>query len=1379
MKKEAQVYITQKITILIFCSFVPLLVLGNNTKVHNFNIQHLTIESGLPHTDANATIQDKNGIIWIGTYSGLCKYDGHLIETFHQTQEGLNNTYTNRILDISIDDKGLLWLATAGGIQLFDPNKKEYISLKIKDSKSINNLEKILTVKNKYVYIKNSDNSLFLYERNDSKNELIPILINLESKCYSIRKDSLDRVWVSSDQGCFIINEKDINLLELPNSILKEEGKEVRYTFLDSKNQLLIATHNNLYKSDSVHFIKSENKEGSLYKLKSLKKTPISFKKGLITDIVEDYNNNYWISSTKGLFFMNKESVITTFYAGESTKTLNSDYIISLFIDKTDNLFISTYAGGVNIIDLRQKPFHRIQYQPNNPFSLSEKIIRAIADDEQHLWVGTHSTGLNRINKTTHEVLKVQTDKTNTSIGSNNIRSLLLQNNQLWVGHTSGLDIIYLNTSPLVITRLNEVSNFPSDEVTSLSQDCYGQVWAGTWKNGVIRIDQNHNDFTCTIFKDSQPATTAFIPKRVISLYADKNLPEIFYSSGEQLIRLKLNTSGKIDTILTYEADELQTHSLNSNFISTIRKENDSTLWLGTLGGGVNKMILQKNGKYHATSLNFNNKFENIETLEIDDNNNIWAGGNNLFKYNTQTKELQEYKIPGGLNSYKIGSSYKATDGTIYMGGIDGLVYFNPNKISNNTTHATPNISQIEINNKKRLFGEEIKLNYFENHIKIFLTATHYNSPRDCKFKYRLVGYQDDWRQVPLGSRTLFYSNLPYKKYTLEVMATNNDGVWSPTIYSIPIIVSPPWWLTTTAKLVYTLLCLVAFILIYIYTKHWLQLRRELHLKQFVESQTNYIQNLRQQFFTNISHELRTPLTLIKATVEKLAKDQQWTKESENILNRNIIRMSHLIDNVIKIDQIKDDIPDLQIQQTQTIPFFSSLCSNFQNLAEIKNIKFSVNITDYNLQDNIWVDQECVTNMLFNLLSNAFKYTPNNKKIEVIISKSNKKIEHKHPTINQIIQQTKSIEHSIYIQIIDTGIGIRKESLLSICDRYYKVENDNYKTPMSSGLGLSLVKKLVKNHKGNLSLSSEYGQGTDFIIQLPCAESEYSEQNILPTIEQQSKDCIKEDYKITKESISNTSNLLKPTIIIIEDNFEIRLLLKQSLYKKYQIIEAENGLEALDIIKKEKVDLIISDLMMPKMDGLELCRTLKDNSSYTNIPFILLTAKTSIESKIEGLNYGADAYLEKPISLALLNSTIDNLLDSKKKMKNYLSTNYLSITVEDRLQEEDKDFYQELTTVIERNISDPDLDVNFLCKEMGYSRTRLYQKANDVIGMPIKQYVRTLRLKAAIKIMAEEDIAIADILLRIGIKSQSYFTTIFKKEFRKTPSDFMKDLKHE
>lgn len=1359
----------------------------------HYYFRSLTIEDGLPHSDANATVQDKNGFMWIASHSGLVCYDGYTLNTYYNQSEMVNNAYNNRIFDLSLDDNGLLWLATSTGIQLFDPYQRRFIPLNVYNSQIFEEeyeLEKILALRNSYLFVKTNTHRLIIYKIHDRR-RIERIDFNLNAHCYSMHKDASENIWLGTNRGIFMLNHADLTPEQytLPADLQQEEGTSVYYLLWDDANNLFIATQKHLFLSSDFNSKKTVTNVISETKtLNELVKMPIDFSAGLITDMVEDYHGRFWISSTKGLYLLqlkNQQYEVERLLSNSFNNNLTSDYIIRLFVDRSDNLFVSTYAGGVNILDLQQNAFHHIYHVPNAVNTLSEQIVRALADDDDYLWVGTNTMGLDRLNKKTGTISHFRYDGTVHSICSNEIRALLNDNEgQLWVGHTKGLDVIDITGNIPNVRHLGEKMHLPLGEVTSLAKDRFGHIWVGTWNSGLCKVSKNkQGEYKCTSLKDARPVITAFSPSRVIALYADTLHSDVFYSSGKQLVRLSLDEKGDICKSNIYQANPRNKNSLNSNFICSIRRENDSILWIGTLGGGINRMTLREDGEYVAQHLTDKEGLgmKDVECMEIDAMGNIWSGGIDLVKYSVNKCTYQSYQSANGksIGGFKIGASCVGRDGFIYMAGVSGVICFDPYEIRENLKNAEPFVSSIEVNNQPIDFHKPLLLKYNQNNIKFNLTSLHYANPKQCKFEYRLLNYQPSWQRVPEHSNIIYFANLPYGNYLLEVKATNNDGKWSSHVYSLPVRISSPWWLSCLAKSIYVFLTLLLIVLVYIYFLRWYTLKRKLEIKELREKQDRRIQEIQLQFFTNISHEFRNPLTLILGTVERMFQEDAWNRSLGDSLMRNVQRLMKLVDDVMDFKKIETGKPLLKVQELDICSFIRKVTEDFTTLSYVKNKHFQVEIPDS--KRLVWIDAEVLTKILMNLLNNAFKYTKEGSCIRVKLFDEGEfytpAYKHQYKILNDY-----SSNQMFHLCVFDTGIGISKESIEQIFSRYYQIHDSEADPHLGSGIGLALVKSLVLLHKGTLQVSSERKKGTEFYLSIPCGISDYTESERLSHIKEKNLNekvidgAVKKTDSMADYSVNGKLERL-PIVLLVEDDSEVRSFISASLENKYKVVQAVNGIDALQKMKNTIPDVIVSDLMMPEMDGNDLCKEIRQNDTFKQVPFILLTSSKSQDAQLEGINAGASAYLNKPVSMQLLDSTIHNLLESHKRLKEYVSSNYISSAIDETLQNKDKDFYTELIRTIEKHIANPGLDVTLLAEELGYSRTRLYQKVNEVTGYPIKELVRLIRLRKAIQLMVEEDDLITDVLLKIGIQSQSYFTTIFKKEYGKTPAAFIRDLK--
>ncbi len=1368
-----------------------------------FLFHQITTKEGLSHTDANALAQDRNGYVWIGTYSGLDRFDGYRIKSFYNENDFINKSYLNRISDLTIDDNGLVWMAVFSGIQCFDPIREKYIQIHMDKGGSPAcevEIKKILAVDTAALFVITKEKTLFKYERRaDTIVALADFDLNETSNSFQLDKHK--RVWVATDNGMTILDRNGKkHRLRLKNP----DGPgflPVKSALINHRNQLLVASASNLFLFDCN--VDGINRDSIL-----TKSWKIGFpaENQVISDIVQERYGRYWISSDKGLFLLTGDGPpfsLHPLYAGAPNNNLNSDFVNQLLIDNGGNLHVATYSGGVNILNLNRKKFNVITQMPRNGRTLSGKIVRAIAENGKHLWVGTNSMGLNRVDLTTGEVRPFSSQSIdNRSIKSNNIRALAADGTgNLWVGHTHGIDILDDDGSRIVpIWKDNK--DFPTVEVSSLAIDHFGQVWVGTWHQGIARIRKNKNGaLEHVFFKVTNPDYPAFAHSRVTTIYADPNRTEILFATGESLVQLFLDQHGDIQKNFIYKADNRKNNTLSSNFICAIERESESVLWLGTIGGGLNRMELLPNGKYRAEHFSKNEGLNlyDVESLHLDEANDLWLGGNNLVKYDRTKNTFKEYVTHGEVysNSYKVGASYRAENGMLFFGGTNGIVYFNPSEIEDNPILAVPDIAEIAVNNqfiepgsspmsaKGVPYMDSVTLSYRENNLVLYFASLQSVDPANCKFQYRLRGYEDRWYISKRGEQSASYANLPYGEYIFELKASNNDGIWNDRIRSLVIRITPPWWLSIWAKTAYVFVAVVALAAIYFYLARWINLKRKLEIQEIKEEQRERLHQLQIQFFTNISHEFRTPLTLMLGNLEQLEQDPKNSNLNARVakLKKNVLRLIKLINELMDFRKAEKGGFRLQAQPEELGAFIKNIALDFNDLAINKGLRFRLNMN--HVRDLAWFDPKIVEKITLNLLDNAFKYTKPGGEIEIQTMEEadafSSPLANSHAIASDV--EAKSYFH---ILVSDTGAGISRESITKVFERFYQIADSEHDPHLGSGVGLALVKSLVLLHKGRLTVWSERDKGTEFIVSIPRSKADYTEteQAAIPAafipserVEASPDTELKHAEKLLPRA-DYAEKKTKPTLHIVEDNEEVRQFLREALEPTYHIQESVDGMEALELLKTGLPDLIVSDLMMPRMNGYELCRVVKNASQTCHLPIVLLTAKDDTQSEIDGIETGADVYLTKPVSINLLKSTLKNLLSQRRKITNFLHVHHLDLSIDNTLRNKNKIFYDALIKIIEDNIENTDLDIGLLCKHLPYSRTKLYQLVKEITGMPIMELVRSIRFKKAIRLMAEKDLPIQEIMIKVGIQSQSYFTRFFKKEFGKTPGQFAKELKN-
>lgn len=1379
-----------------FIFFILFLFIAGNTalcQTNPYRFNYLTVDEGLSHTDANYIVQDKQGYIWIATYFGIDRFDGYTIKRFYNNNAPLNNAYKNRVVCMYPDETGNIWLGTEDGLQCFDSKTEKYIDYSVADNKS------------KPVFgqlIKNKDNSFYDLTNGHLRYYLIKQNFIEEQKLTApagitfsdMVSDHLGNLYLSSNNGVWILDKnkrfKSIDITGLPNLDLSS-------IYINNKQELLLSDGKQLLLTNKIAVNSGSGKDNHLMVVKSY----TCAAEVRINEVREDRKENYWLNAGSKLIRLDSNlRFIQDITNKSSFYSLNSSSITDIYIDRSQCLWVCTFGGGVNYCDLNEKKFYTFRHDPEVSNSISGNYIRSVLEDDgQRLWIGTKYNGLNLYDFKTKKITFYNTYNSVLKLKSDDVTALTIDNDHnLWIGSSSGIQILKPDRKELWKPAGNE--KFPGYVIETLAKDYYGNIWFG-----------NHTNRFGVIWKDRQNNFQVKYYGEGYFILSDEKKPELMVSSTHGLKRLLIDKEGNILKTDHYLAGSNR-NSLSSNYTYPIRKQNDSTFWIGTIGGGLNRLILRKDDSYTIKAYNRDfGIFNDVESLEIDNSGNIWMGGNGLICFNPKTGKSIRYDKNDGLqgNSFKVGASYKGNDGKLYFGGTSGLNYFYPDQIKPNPIAAKPILTELLINNRKPNFGgsgslkensitqiltyaKSLTLDYLQNNFTISFSGTHYANPLKCKYRYKLTGYDEDWKYTDGKNPNASYSNLNYNNYTFTVEATNNDGIWSTGQASVLIMITPPWWKSLFAKLVYVLLFAGALLWIYIYQARWYKLKREIAVRAAYENKREEMHQQREelyqqqlQFFTNISHEFRTPLTLILGPLESLMNnnDNSLLNNSYQLMFRNVKRLINLINELMNFKKVADSAIKLQVQSLKIITFCKNLYLEFQNLAMDKDISFK--LVDHTTAENgeqlsNFFDVQILEKILFNLLNNALKYTNAGGQVTLELFFDRNDFKPSFDAEFHLTNEQHTANKYIYFLVSDTGIGISKESISNIFNRYYQIGKNH----LGSGVGLALVKSLTQLHKGNISVYSERNKGTEFLVALPWGKENFGTTEIMdPESQLNAPQLELTDISILSpviyeaQDVQPSTEKLSKHILLVDDNQELRVFLRQSLEKFYHIYEAPNGDAALAIATSKIPDLIISDVMMPGMNGIELCKLLKDKFETSHIPFLILSAKDALDTKLEGMESGADYYFAKPLSIDLLLLTVHNIFLQSEKLKLKYTKDYLADATELVHSEKDKDFMNKLLEVIEGNIQNPNLDVDFLCHSLFISRTKLYQKIKSISDQSIGDFIKTIRLKKAIQIMTHEDVAFNEVAFRIGLQSHAYFSRVFKKEFGKSPSEFMHSLK--
>ncbi|MDO5570017.1 MAG: two-component regulator propeller domain-containing protein [Bacteroidales bacterium] len=1347
-----------------------------------YSIDYISTDQGLSHSDVLDILQDNLGYIWIGTNSGLDRYDGNKIIPFYNSLDAYNNTLHNRIYAISYDNDRHIWLATISGIQCFDIYQQRYIPVNVNDENNAENYESIIYYDNR-LYTINSNGVFSIFSiLGDGK--LKKEYVSLNAHCTCLYKDPKDMIWIGTRDGIFKIDKNQQFI-----KIKSQQIKNVSSIIIDKNWRLWISSNNSIFCYSKVIKISGEDndelEQGMEYNLPGNKRA---------NKLVQSSDGTIWASSTNGLFLMSDYITEKQFKPITSVNpyiNLTSDYIYSLCPDKNGNLFIGTFSGGLNILHLYNFPFNILQQRKQNIPGIKGKIVRAIAEYNHLIYIGTNDEGITVYDKSNGEY-KYINHSNNKNLRSDNIRALYVdKENKLWIGHTEGIDIMDLkNGSFYNKTKSDEL---PVIRTSLIISDRFDNIWCGTVK-GACRITKNENSNYNTLFLSDYDSLT-YRPAEIVSINSDKRYSELLYSTENKLMRILLDKNGEIDRAIEYRSKLKHSAPLSSFFISSIIRENDTTAWIGTIGGKFNKMIFSQNDDYHAIPY-INDKsisWRDVEGMILDDDKNIWIAGGTLAKYSITSHKMWSYKLnrPDGGLSFKIGALCKGKSGTLYFGGNNGLVYFNPRQIKDNPYPAKSRISDMTINNKELsseqrddFFRKKIILNYNENNIIFSFSSLHYNTHDKSFFRYRLEGYESN--DVITDQTMVAYPNLPHGKYELNLEASNNDGLWSGNIERLSIIIRPPWWLTTNAKIGYVFVSLLLAIIVLYYAYRMIILKNKIKLTLLQEEQKEKMHQMQLNFFTNISHEFRTPLTLMIGALEQLQENIGLkNKESYNLLSRNSHRLLGLINELMDFRKAESKAFNLHVSENNMTDFVSKIVADFKIFASQKNIIFNYS-NQTGLNNWCWFDINIMEKILLNILNNAFKYSSTEGSVISLEVFFKKDIFYPQFSNSYKIDNEYKAEKYIFFRISDNGPGISRESIETVFERYYQIEDSAHDPHLGSGVGLALVKSLVIIHKGYLEVYSERDRGTEFLIAIPCGENDFTknekyqikekdlfiENNVLPPL------IVNQHKDSSLLSIDTTNKEFSNKLLIVDDNDEIREMLRNSLRYNYNVLEAIDGLDALNVIKNDTPEIILCDLMMPNMNGIELCRKIKSETAYSHIPFILLTAKDDENTQLSSLEVGADAFLTKPVSIKMLNTVLSNLEIQKERLKNNISSNYINNALLNNVHQNDKTFYNKLIECIDLNIGKEDFDVNYICDYFSMSRSKLYQRVKEVASLPVNELIRQVRLHKAARLMAEENCNVSEVLSKIGMKHQSYFTSCFKKEFGVSPSEFIRQIKN-
>lgn len=1406
----------------VFCVF---LFLSLHLLGQEFAFEHITTEQGLSQSTVNSIIQDKRGFMWFGTNDGLDKFDGYTIERYSHEKNNEESLKKNSVLKLYEDKAGIIWIGTyGGGMNKFDYAMQEFSSYEHnpddKNSLSNNQVFEIYEDSEGIFWI-GTEHGVDLFDKEKETFNNIDNKLGLPfGKTETITEDRLGDIWIAAGNGIFRYSRlyktyQKFNLFE--NSKVQIPGFFVWDVYVDRKGDLWVGSLWGLSKFDYAknQFInftphKGVNFSGQLFHIRN---------------IYEDKFNNFWIGTDGNgllLFDRDKEEFIKISDDEEKLAGFWGNVVTSICEDKTGNLWFGTFKNGVNKIDRLIKKFNTYKNERNDPNSLLKSDVKSVYQDENEIiWVGTEKGGLSKINKENGKIITYTNNPgDNQSLPSNVVLAIAKGSEEnMWIG-TFGGGLSRFNSRKEKFVTIPEIpdaaNNKKSNVVWSIFPDVTGKLWIGTWGAGLQLFNPENNEF-----ENFNIVETGFQSNNsVLSICRDYQGFIWVGTYGDGL--KKVNPITK--EVVHFRRSEENPSSLIDNVVQIVFEDKERNLWVGTKDGL--DMFDRKNENFiHFSAINGlpNNV---INGILQDDDNNLWISTNKgISKFSFETREIRNYNIQDGLqgNEFNKGVCYKAPNGELLFGGINGLNTFAPREIIDNPNIPNVVLTGLKIKNVPVDFktnekilqkfisaAEEIVLPYNFSVLTFDFVALNLTKPEKNQYAFYLKNYDEDWRYVN-GQRTATYTNLNPGEYEFFVKASNNDGLWNETGTSIQVNVTPPFWKTWWFRAILVFLIWGSFTLLFMMRTRIIKRQREA-LKKLVEERTRELQlqksavesknteleiqkqeilrqrdqveemtqkvheadQMKLRFFTNISHEFRTPLTLILGPIEKLLNNgniQHEISEQLALIHRNTLRLLRLVNEIMDFRKIETGRMKLRVTKNDLVSFVHDVFFSFNDLARRNRITFLFMCEQSEIIG--WFDRDKLEKILFNIITNAFKFTPPGGEIIISVEQEVRK-----NTNNALEQQYGKIK------IKDNGRGISKDHLDRIFDRFYQADEHGSSTWQGSGIGLSFTKNLVEIHYGDIDVQSEKWNGTAFSVSIPINIETYNKNEIIDSLYNAADNFIAPlrtsgelDNSINQEEINNEEfgDKGKPHVLLIEDNADVRLYIKDEIEGDYNILEAENGLEGLKIAVNHNVDLIVSDIMMPEMDGLELCRRIKTDLNTSHIPVILLTARTSDDYKLKGLEIGADDYVFKPFNATILSARIKNLIENRKMLKQRFSLD-LNLNPKDiTVTSPDEKFITNALNTVEKYISDSEFNVDKLVAEIGMSRSVFYRKLKNLTGQSANDFIKTIRLKRAAQILKQNKLNISEVSYEVGFNDPQYFSKCFHKQFNKTPSQYISE----
>ncbi len=1290
--------------------------------------------------------QDTDGFIWVMLDRDLLRFDGYEYQKYNSQFEAVGNGEDASFRSFARDRHGRLLVLTDNAVYNYDAYADRYVKLISNkfSSLAIDSLDNMWCVHGDLLCRVNpADGTLHESLCGDSQVKGIT--------GYAFTND---RLFFASTQGLVYTAGYDApdNLTLLCK--LPEAHSIVEITAGDGDLWVLTALHG-IFRIDPA--------TGSVKKHIDCQEDNAPAKAFLF-----DRNGRIWLGSQLGLYIIDPSTGSYHRYLHSRTDpfSLTNNSVWVLFGDRHGNVWTGHFAGGLGYADLNDGI--QVTTATTAMHSLNYELVSSFAEDGDMVYIGMDGGGINRLDKRNGVITALSRGDGSDMLSYHHVKSLVTDpQRRLWIAmYRDGLASYDLGANKLRRFRRSE-KGLRSDNLRKVELDGDSALWIAYQNiNPVVSrlslVDESFAHFSLT--------------------KGDGYVFDIQIDPYGNLYALTRRSLYRIDA----GSPEVTTVCRNAfSGGQSLAVDGSGNVWIGTVGRGLMRYspwdgtFEERKGPAEASAI--------YSLCDDRESGSLWLGTDNgLFRYDVESDSYRRFDGSDGFQGqvYYPLSAYRSHSGLMYFVGTNGFSVFNPGSIKTNPRPPQPRISKFYIDNKPVSSSvwkgsPAIELNYDQANFGFRFSSDNYQTPEKNLFRYRLIGYDDDWITTDASNRTAMYAKVPPGDYIFEVMAANNDGTWNTTPAAVRIVRNPAPWASPMAYMIYALLA--GLIIWFVY--HYWEEKRRMKIKLFMESldkqKKDELHKSQLRFFTNISHDFRTPISLILAVTDNMR--QEGLKDNYyRILHNNSRRLLNLVNELMDFRTLDNNKMKLNVQPVDANAMVRNLAADFDNYAMRRGISLTVNCNQA-IPDVVCADRQILEKVVMNLLNNSFKYTPDGGVIGVETYRAESQFTPRFSHSYRIEDDAHVAGDVFVVAVRDTGCGIAPGSLKEVFDRYNTVDTTNLNQHLGTGIGLALVKSLVLLHHGTITIYSEENEGTEIVVVLPdcgCTDGVDSPSAGVDTasVSGSAGSLMAPDEEPDANDPDPGADLYvrrdRKRILLVEDHDDLRTLIAGFLRLHYDIAEASDGMEAAEMLSHSAPDLIISDIMMPRKDGITLCREVKGDVATSHIPVMLLTARTGVENQLEGVDAGADIYFSKPIDFNLLLRTIENIFRHQHNLREHYARNYYADRSELTSNRQDADFLDKITEVIDAHLEGDNIDVNMLASELCMSRSKLYSKLKALTGRSIVEFILNYRMRKAARLIVEQDVPLYRVMEQVGIRSQSHFINAFKKEFGETPSAF-------